>query len=214
MLGVTMGGKHSYNDMGLLLKSYPVITPPSPKTKYVEILGADGALDLSKVPSGYVHYHRRTITMEFSIMAPREEWPEKHSEIMDALHGEEMEIVLDDDPEYFYTGILAVAGYDPQKVTSGVKITADVEPYKMRTETTRRTVTVSGTHKATITGSKKPVIPSITASSAMTMTFGGVSYALEAGGNIFPDVVMRSGINAFTFEGEGNVILEYREGRF
>ena len=214
MQGVTLGGMHSLHDMGLLLKSYPVITPPSPKTHFAQVLGADGALDLSKVLTGHMQYNRRTITMEFSITAPREEWPEKHSEIMDMLHGEEMEIVLDDDPEYFYTGLLAVEGYDPQKVTSGVKITADVEPYKMRAEKTRLTIAVGGTHTMQITGSKMPTIPSITASSAMAMTFGGVSYPLAAGENSFPDVVIRKGINAFTFEGNGTVTLEYREGRF
>ena len=214
MRGVTFGDMHSFYDMGLLLKSYPEITPPSPKTHFVEVLGADGALDMSKVLTGHMQYNRRTLTMEYNITAPREEWPEKHSEIMDMLHGEEMKIVLDDDPEYFYKGLLSVEGFDPQKVTSVVKIVADVEPYKMRTETTRRTATVSGTHMMQITGGKMPMIPSITASSAMAMTFCGVSYALEAGENIFPDVVMRSGINAFTFEGEGTVILEYREGRF
>ena len=214
MKGVTFGDMHSFHDMGLLLKSYPVITPPSPKKHFAQVLGADGALDLSKVLTGHMQYNRRTITMEYNITAPREEWPEKHSEIMDALHGEELEIVLGDDPEYFYKGVLSVEGFDPQKVTSAVKIVADVEPYKMRTETTRRTVTVSGEQTITITGGKMPMIPSITASSAMAMTFCGVSYALETGENIFPDVVMRSGNNAFTFEGEGTVILEYREGRF
>lgn len=214
MLGVMFGSLHSYYNLGLLLKSYPAITPPAPKTKYVEVLGADGALDLSKVLTGYVQYHRRTLTMEFNIIGPRKSWPEKHSEIMDALHGEDVEIVLDDDPEFCYTGRVSVKGYDPQKVTSGVTITADVEPYKTRIEPTKTTLTVSGSLTETIAGSKKPVIPTITASSAMEMTFGGVTYSLAVGENSFPDVVIRNGDNAFTFAGSGTVILEYREGRF
>ena len=133
---------------------------------------------------------------------------------MDALHGEEMEIILDDDPEFCYTGRLSVKGYDPQKVTSGVTITANVEPYKTRIEPTKTTMTVSGSLTETIIGSKKPVMPIITASSAMEMTFGGSTYSLAAGENSFPDVVIRSGSNVFTFTGNGTVILEYREGRF
>lgn len=214
MLGVTFGKRHSYYDMGLLLKRYPKITPPKPKTKFVEVLGADGALDYSKALTGYMLYHRREITMEFTITGPREEWPDKHSEIMDALHGEEMEIVLDDDPEFCYTGVLSVQGYDPQKVTSDVTITMDAEPYKTRITPTKKILTVSGSLTKTIEGKKKPVIPRITASSAMGMTYGGVVYALEAGENSFPDVVIRQGDNAFTFTGSGTVILEYREGRF
>ena len=48
MLGVTIGDKHSFYELGLWLKKYPEITPPVPRTKYVEVMGMDGALDLSK----------------------------------------------------------------------------------------------------------------------------------------------------------------------
>ncbi len=216
MLGVTFGAKHSFHDMGLMLRKYPEISPPAPVIKQVEVPGMDGLLDISKILTGHLLYKRRTIRMEFSILGPREEWPEKHSEIMDALHGEEMEIVLDDDPDYFYTGRLIVEGYDPEKVTSGVTITADVEPYKTKKEKRIFRVSVDGSKKVLITVSKKPVIPTITANSGsnITMHFGGNSYLLQPGANIFPDVVLRNGENALTFEGNGTASLEFREGRF
>lgn len=214
MLGVTFGTKHSYHELGLWLTKYPAITPPVPKIKTVDVPGADGALDLSRVLDGTMHYNRRTITMEFAITKPRGMWPEVHSAVMDALHGQEMEIILDDDPEYCYTGTVIVSGYDPQKVTSAVTITADVEPYKTRIAVTRRSFSVSGSLEATITGGKKPVVPLITASSAMQMTFGGTTYTLASGENTLPGVVLREGGNALTFTGSGSVTLEYREGRF
>ena len=214
MLGVTFGDKHSFHELGLWLKSYPVITPPVPKTKYVEVMGADGALDLSKVQTGFIQYNRRTITMEFSILGERETWPEKHSDIMDLLHGEEMDLILDDDPQFCYTGRLSVSGFDPQKVTSGVTITMDAEPYKTRIEKTTKSFTVSGSLTATIDGSRKPVIPTIKATAAMQMTCGGMTYSLEAGENVLDDVIIRSGKNTFVFNGSGTVAFEYREGRF
>lgn len=216
MLGVMFGEKHSFHDMGLMLREYPEISPPAPVIKQVEVPGMDGLLDISKILTGHLLYKRRTIRMEFSILGPREEWPEKHSEIMDALHGEEMEIVLDDDPDYFYTGRLIVEGFDPEKVTSGVTITADVEPYKFMKKLGEYSVTVNDTSTAGILGSKMPVIPTITASSgsSITMHFGGNSYLLKPGANIFPDVVLRSGHNNFTFTGSGTVEIEWRKGRF
>lgn len=214
MLGVTFGDKHSFHELGLWLKKYPEITPPVPKTKYVEVMGMDGALNLSKVQTGHMQYHRRMITMEFSILAERETWPEKHSNIMDLLHGEDMDLILDDDPEFCYTGTLSVSAFDPQKVTSGVTITMNAEPYKTRIETTVQSFTVSGSLTATIDGRKKPVCPLITASAAMTMTYGGASYSLKAGKNTLEDVIIREGSNAFTFKGSGSVTFEYREGRF
>lgn len=214
MLGVMLGDKHSFYDLGLWLTKYPEITPPVPKTKYAEVPGADGALDLSKVLTGYMQYNRRTITMEFVILGARIQWPEIHSDIMDLLHGQEMDLILDDDPEFCYTGQLSVQGYDPQKVTSGVTITMDAEPYKTRLEATKQSFTVSGSQTATIVTMRKPVCPLITASAAMKMTFGGVSYSLAAGKNTLPDVIMRQGSNTFTFTGNGTVSFEYREGRF
>lgn len=214
MLGVMFGNKHSFYDMGLWLTRYPDISPPTPKTKFVDVPGKDGALNLSRALTGFINYNRRTIQMEFAILAPRMMWPDIHSDIMDQLHGQEMSIILDDDPEYCYTGTIAVSGFDPQKVTSGVTITADIEPYKTRLTDTTRSFTVSGSLTAILSVERMPTAPKITASSDMAMTFGGVTYSLTAGVNEFPDVIMRSGDNTFVFTGDGSVTFEYREGRF
>ena len=214
MLGVTIGDKHSYHDMKLILTAYPEISPPKEKTKLVEVPGLDGALDLSRVHTGYMQYHRRSMWLEFAILAPRARWPQIHSDIMDALHGEEMTIILDDDPEYGYTGRLSVDAFDPQKVTSGVTITADIEPYKKRLKNTAKSYTVSGSLTANIVTERMPTVPTITSSAAMTMTHGGKFYSLKAGANTFPDVILRAGKNTLTFSGKGTISLEYREGRF
>ena len=78
-------------------------------------MGLDGMLDLSRTLTGYMLYERRTITMEFNILGPRAQWPDIHSDIMDMLHGAEMDVILDDDPEYCYTGTLEVDAFDPQQ---------------------------------------------------------------------------------------------------
>ena len=215
MLGVMFGKEHSYYDLGLMLTKYPDISPPVPKTKFVDVPGKDGALNLSKTLTGHMQYNRRTMQLSFAILAPRMMWPDLHSEIMDKLHGQDMSIVLDDDPEYMYTGTLAVQAYDPGKVTSGVTITADLDPYKVRLKDTIKSFTVNGSKAASIRVERMPTVPVIAASAAMSMTFGGVTYALAAGENEFPDVIMRHDQeNAFTFTGSGDVSLKYREGRF
>jgi phage-related protein len=215
MLGVMFGKKHSYYDLGIWLTKYPEISPPTPKTSFVDVPGMDGALNLSKVLTGHTMYNRRTMQLEFAILAPRVMWPDVHSEIMDTLHGQEMSIILDDDPEYMYTGTLAVQAYDPGKVTSGVTITADLDPYKKRLKDTIKSFTVNGSKEATIRVERMPTVPVIAASAAMTMTFGGKSYSLTAGANEFDDVILRHDqVNAFTFTGSGDVSLSYREGRF
>ena len=214
MLGVKFGNKHSFYDLGLLLTRYPEISPPAPKTRLVDVPGMDGALDMTKILTGYTQYNRRTMQLEFTIMAPRLAWPDVHSDVMDALHGLETTIILDDDPDFCYTGTLAMQAYDPGKVTSGVVIMADLSPYKTRTVMTKRSFTVSGSLTATITSMRMPTVPTITASTAMTMTFGGKAYSLKAGENTFDDVILRHGENTITLTGTGTVTFTYKEGRF
>lgn len=215
MLGVMFGNKHSFYDQGLWLTKYPNISPPEPKRKLVDVPGKDGALDMSRTLTGFMQYNRRTMQLEFAIMAPRMMWPDIHSDIMDRLHGMEMSIILDDDPEYCYTGTLAVDEYDPGKVTSGVVITADIEPYKKKLKDTIRSFVVNGSLTAAISVERMPTVPVIAASNAMTMEYGGVTYTLAAGENEFPDVILRHDQeNAFAFTGSGDVSLAYREGRF
>ena len=213
VLGVTIGGKHTWWDWGLVLRQYPEITPPSPKTKIISIPGADGVLDLSTALTGYVLYENRTITFEFTIMKPRDMWPATYSEILDHLHGRELEIIMDDDREHYYKGRVQVTTHNPEKVTAGITLKANVEPYKTRCLVEQRSATITGSGTLTIVGKRKPVIPTIKATADMKMTFGGRTYDLTAGENRLPEVVMLEGENMFTFTGTGTVTFEYREGR-
>lgn len=130
MRGVTFGTKHSYSDWGLMLKKTPIISAPQPKTHYVDIPGMDGRLDLATMLTGKVQYKNRTIEMEFVSMAGRAEWPAIYTDILNALHGKETEIRLDDDPLHSYKGRVTVG--DPERVNNTVTLTmsAEVEPYK------------------------------------------------------------------------------------
>lgn len=134
MRGVRFNDKHSYWDWGLMLKTTPKVSPPGPKTHYVEIPGAHGSLDLSEMLTGKVKYNNRKIEMEFITMADREEWSAIYSAILTALHGQMQEITLDDDPMHHYTGrvTVGVPAWDNKAVT--VTMTAEVHPFKKNAE--------------------------------------------------------------------------------
>lgn len=72
---------------------------------------------------------------------------------------------------------------------------------------------VDGTLTLTIPGTRRPCIPTITASSAMTATFGGKEYALTAGDNRISGICITEGDNVLTFAGNGTVSIDYRGGR-
>jgi phage-related protein len=130
MHGMIFGEKHTYRDWGLLLKSRPEISPPSPKLKLIKVPGSNQVIDLTESLTGEVKYETRQITAEFFIVDNRGRWPLLYSEILTYLHGKSIRIIMDDDPNYFYTGRVTVGELVPDKKTAALTITAEVEPYK------------------------------------------------------------------------------------
>lgn len=199
-----------------MFKSRPEISLPIPKTKYVEVLGADGMIDMTDALTGYTQYQNRQINFEFIIMAGRESWPAIYSDLMDTLHGRKVRITFDDDPDYFYTGRVTVGKWDAEKVTAVITMTAEVEPFKTEIlKKTKRCILTEEGVKVTVHGTKKPVVPDITATdSGVEVSFRGSTYTLAAGVNRIPGIVIREGNNEFTFTGSGTVDITYEGGRF
>ena len=130
MLGVTFGKKHTYREWGLLLKSYPYISPPEPKTKLIEVPRSDTVIDLTESLTGKVHYGMRSGTFEFTVIDGRSKWPAVYSAIMNELHGRKVQIIMDDDPNYYYLGRVVVDEWESDKKTATIVLHAEVEPYK------------------------------------------------------------------------------------
>lgn len=130
MKGVTFGGKHTYYDWGLILREHPVVSPPKPKTKLVDVLGAHGSLDITTKLTGQVMYEMREITCHFTVIGNRERWEQVYSEILNYLQGLLMEITLDHDPDYFWTGRAEISEWLPGQTVAEMTITAKVAPYK------------------------------------------------------------------------------------
>ncbi len=130
MQGVIFDDKHSYRDWSLMCKSRPKVSPPVPKTKLIQVPGSDNIIDLTQMLTGKVHYEPRTISFEFIMTAHRERWADLYSDILDALHGKTVKIVMDNDPNWYYTGRVTVGDLEAEKVTANLSMTATVEPYK------------------------------------------------------------------------------------
>lgn len=216
MRGVTFDKKHSYHNWGLMLKSRPVISPPTPKTMYVDVPGADGSLDLTESLTGYTQYKNRKITFEFVVIAGRSTWPAIYSDILDTLHGNVVDIVFDDDPHYAYRGRVTVGKWDGKWATATLTMTAEVEPYKTArySEPGYKNLTVEGSRTVKVRGTRKPSVPAFTVSADMQVSFGGKAYTLTTGENILPEIIIRQGENLLEFTGNGTVSIDYKGGRF
>lgn len=127
-LGVTFDNLyHTVKDWKLRFASFQ-INEPDVQTYHLSVPGRDGVLDLTDALYGRTTYLNRTITMNF--------WTEfdhdghLQSELMNALHGKRMAFILDNDPEYYWTGRLSVHVQKNCPAITEVVITADCDPFK------------------------------------------------------------------------------------
>lgn len=140
MRGVTFGNRHSYRAFGLFLKSRPYIAPPKPKNKLIEVPGSDIILDLTESLTGKVHYGMREGKFEFFVVGGRPKWSAVYAAILNELHGKRLQIVLDDDPNYYWIGRVEIDEMESDKKTATIVLTAQLEPYKRLRHGDRRSL--------------------------------------------------------------------------
>lgn len=232
--GVTIGDKHSIRDWEIYLAAKPEISSPSPKVLYVDIPGADGSLDMTESLTGEVSYYERTIRLEFVAIGHRERWNDLQSEIQDYLQGQNMQLVLDEDRYWYYTGRFKVKTWESHKGYASVTIEGLVNPYKYeRTSSLEpwiwdsfdfehgiirdyRDLQVDGELTLIIPGRRKKVSPSFTVHSngnGLDVLYKGVTYHLPDGTSRVVMLNLGTGEHVLKFSGNGTVSIDYRGGR-
>lgn len=122
--------KNTWDDWHILAEERPVFAPPEPKTSYVDIPGGNGLLDLSEALTGYPTYNNRQGSFKFRVINGHGEWFERYSDIMEFLHGRMLYAVLNDDPNWFYSGRFTVDSWGSGDTWSEIIIGYDVNPFK------------------------------------------------------------------------------------
>lgn len=131
MIGIRFGSIHTYDDWKLLL-AQKQIGLPEVKTTTVEVPGVDGILDLTEALTGSVCYGNRELSFTFIALDALSgmTWAELLTKISAAIHGKKMDIVLDDDPEWKYTGRVTIDSFETSRSKRTVVIKCDCDPYK------------------------------------------------------------------------------------
>lgn len=234
LYGAKINGIHILDDLRLYPTAAFIASPPEVQTYYVDVSGADGLLDLTESMDGIVHYKNRTLSMPCKCIAPREEWSDIYSCILNAVHGRSAEIIFDDDPNYFYRGRVTVEPPDPQKRQWYVNLSANVEPYKYeRYESTGSWLwdpfcfssdiardytglTVDGETEYTIAGPVMPVSPVFTVKSddgsGIGATVSGITHQLPDGTSAIASLRITAD-TTLIFKGSGTVTIAFRGGR-
>jgi hypothetical protein len=209
MKGIQFGNYHSWDDFALILTSKEIGTP-SPKTETIDIPGGDGVLDLTEF-FGETKYGNRPLSFEFSTIVPQSDFMRLFSQVQNALHGQKMRIVLDDDAEWYYTGRISVSPWKAEKSIGKFTIDCDCEPYKTKVNDTVISVAVTEETTVILQNSKKRVIPTIDITGEINLTYGTNFWALTEGRYDLPAVILEYGDNEITLSGAGMAAFTYRE---
>lgn len=139
---IFFGEFYRYNNRGLSINTWDdwhlipatkhIIAPPEVYTNYVDIPGAHGKYDLSEYLTGEPVYKNRSGSLQF-FMAPGYGFlMETCNQIMNMLHGKRSQMILDDEPQYVYSGRFLVS--PPQSDASSGRMTIginyELDPFK------------------------------------------------------------------------------------
>lgn len=208
MLGITFGSKHSYNDWGLFLEDTKV-TPPAPKRYLVDVPARNGTLDLTAELTPTMRYQARQLQFRFRVKSG--DWSTLLSQIYGDVHGKTLDVISDLDPNWHWHGCVTVNDFSSDKRTGVLMINVDVDPFKLANSAS--VYTKSGSGAITCSVDRMEVNPTITVTTASTITFGDISVALDAGSHIVNAIVFTSGTNTLTVAGTGTTTVTYTNGR-
>ena len=214
--GISFDDIHSFYDLNLILSAVE-IAPAVPKEVYVDIPGADGALDLTEA-HGEVKYsdrtHQFTLTMNPADDLSEAAWEEKKTEVSNRLNGRACRITLDKDPDYYWQGRCKVDDYKSNKRLRQFVVSARVRPYKFKQNETSLTFALSETGKTvSLLNSRRSVCPVINCTNDNTViVFNGNTFKFNAGQHQNLGIRFTEGINQVTISGTGQVTFSYQEG--
>ena len=211
MSDIRFGTKWARADYSLIVAPY-AIPMPEPQTNFVEIPGRDGALDLSEA-FGTVRYADRIIELTLYARAP---FDSLVSAFAADVHGRRMIVIFDRDPAYYYDARITIEDVERHWGYCELSLECRAKPYKLEQFETAITVLPTGNATVTLTNTRMPVVPTITVSAEMTLTFTIVgkdySVTLPAGTHTIPSLVLMEGDTKIEIFGTGRVTFTYRKG--
>lgn len=193
------------------LLSYKV-GAPVPLIKLIDVPGRAGKLDATLALNGKVNYTTRPVSAIFHVRdITYEDWHILLSELSELLQGTESKLIFSTDPRWHYKGRFTIVPEKTNPVTGQIVIEcSEVFPYKLEDYSVE--ATISSSKYVTCVGEMYNGTVTIYASTAMSITFAGVTYQLVTGNNIMWDIHIKKGNNSLRFIGTGTVKISYERG--
>ena len=210
-----LGTYHTHADGRWTLTAWD-FSAPVHHQNLVEVPGRSELLDLSTaLTDGEPTYGSRTLTATFeSSEGNRLAREARISQMVNALDGYRMNIVLPDDGEHYITGRVSVARVYNDEAHASIQVTAVCDPWRYsNTETVVNLQATAEEQEALLINlGRRGVVPLLTITEGeVLLRFGSWSWALQAGTYALPDIYLKYGEHAIKFSGTGAFNFKFRE---
>lgn len=227
---------HTLTDWELYVQNSDCIGAPVQYTRYIEVPGRSGLLDLSEVISGRQIYTYRPIKIVLAGIREKKNWDGIVSNFRNEVNGRTCRIIFDNDPGYYWRGRIEIDDFssvldlgtltmnipkaDPYKYA----VLSSTEPWlwdPFNFETDMITyigaITIVGSGSITLPHGNMPTTPSIVVSNKTSgtfkVTYDGDTYDLAVGTNRIPSIMVGGDEDVtLTFTGSAKVEIVYRSG--
>lgn len=208
------GDHHTYNDWSLVPTSRPLMPKPEVSPEISVIPGSNTVRDYTDIFApwtGDSPLGLRSASFEFQVTDKLRDWASLYDEISAAVHNKRLNVVLLDEPTWYYPARCWVNEWKSEAHHSLIVIDVMADPYKLEIDPVEREFSAEGTYN--LKGYRMPVIPEITVDSRMTVSINGHPLTLDAGTYTdLNDFQLREGDNPLVVSGSGNLSVRYLKG--
>lgn len=126
-----ISGKNTWTDWHLIPSSRPTVAEPGVSTSMIEVPGRkNGPINSTYFLTNKIVYTPRSGSFEFLVDNDHENWESIRTKIVTFLHGQAMQMVLEDDSSYYYDGRFSLNEWRSDSWNSVVTINYVLKPYK------------------------------------------------------------------------------------
>lgn len=115
--------KNSWKDFHLIPTKRPSINIPQPNTFIVQIPGTNKRIDITDHIDPKLTFGKCEGEWEFKIAHEEwDNWETAFNTITNYINGDDNIIYLSDEPDYYYSGVLTISNYKPEKDYSTIVV--------------------------------------------------------------------------------------------
>jgi len=124
--------KNTWTDWHAVPSSRPQVNPPEVKTKFINIPGAHGQIDMTGAVTGGIRYSNTEGDIELILRNsyPSDNlWYEVYNDILKFLHGQVVKIIFEDHSNLYWEGRTTVSSITSEKMYTKIKIAYTAYPF-------------------------------------------------------------------------------------